>query len=520
MSIERFVLAIDLGTSGPKVGLVSTAGRVAEWSFERVPIILTAEGGVEQDPDDWWRAITTAGRQVIDRGSVEVDDIVAVGVTAQWSGTVPVAGSNHVGNALIWMDARGASEMGELNGGPVSVAGYSVPKLFRWIRRTGGAPGHSGKDPIAHILYLKHHRPEVYRAAEMFLEPKDYLNLRLTGVAAAGFDSIALHWVTDNRNPAKVTYDPALIRMSGIDPAKLPPLRPTDDVLGPLSAGAAADFGLVEGIPVVMGTPDTHSAGIGAGAVRDFQGHLYLGTSSWISCHVPFKKTDLFHGIGALPSGIPGRYFAANEQESAGACLTYLVENLGIRGDADAGSVYQGLDRVAERVPAGNSGVIFTPWLNGERSPVDDHHLRAGFFNQSLDTTADDLIRAVFEGVAFNSRWLLGYVEKFAGRPMPELRAVGGGANSAVWCQIHADVLDRRILQVKDPILAGLRGVAFLAAAKLGFLGYDEIPAKVEVAGVHEPDPERRQVYDRLYREYRKLYKANRKIYARLNRAD
>ncbi|MDH5373288.1 MAG: FGGY-family carbohydrate kinase, partial [Acidimicrobiia bacterium] len=223
---------------------------------------------------------------------------------------------------------------------------------------------------------------------------------------------------------------------------------------------------------------------------------------------------------GALPSAIPGRYFAANEQESAGACLTYLVENLGLRGDAEASSVYEGLDRVAERVPAGNSGVIFTPWLNGERSPVDDHHVRSGFFNQSLDTTADDLIRAVFEGVAFNSRWLLGYVEKFVRRPMPELRAVGGGSNSSVWCQIHADVMDRKILQVKDPILAGLRGVTFLAAVKLGYLGYDEIPERVEIAASYEPDPHRREVYDRLYREYRKIYTANRKIYARLNRVE
>jgi xylulokinase len=457
---------------------------------------------------------------VVEQASVDIEDIIAVGVTAQWSGTVPVGKSGHMGNAIIWMDARGATEMVDLNGGLVEISGYSVPKLYRWIRKTGGAPGHSGKDPIAHILFLKNHRPEIYDATTVFLEPKDYLNLRLTGVAAASYDSITLHWVTDNRDLENVAYDPGLVRLSGIDPAKLPPLRPPGDVLAPLSAEAAELLGLVEGIPVVMGTPDTHSASIGAGAVRDFQGHLYLGTSSWISCHVPFKKTDLFHGIASLPSAIAGRYFAANEQESAGACLTYLIENLGLRGGEEAGSVYRGLDRVAERVRPGNSGVIFTPWLNGERSPVDDHHVRAGFFNQSLDTTADDLIRAVFEGVAFNSRWLLGYVEKFAGRPFPELRAVGGGANSAVWCEIHADVLDRRILQVKDPILAGLRGVAFLAAAKLGLITNEEIPDKVEIAAVHEPHPERRRLYDDLYREYRKLYSANRKIHARLNQTN
>ncbi|MBT8201621.1 MAG: FGGY-family carbohydrate kinase [Acidimicrobiia bacterium] len=520
MPAEQFVLAIDLGTSGPKVGLVSTSGTVAAWSFEPSPLIRLPDGGVEQDPDDWWRAVRAATERVVDQGMVASRDIVAVGVTSQWSGTVPVAGSRHIGNALIWMDSRGSAEIARVNGGPVSIAGYAVPKLIRWIRRSGGAPGHSGKDPVAHILYLKHHQPDVHEAATVFLEPKDYLNLRLTGVAAAGYDSITLHWVTDNRDLGRVRYDPDLIRLTGLDLAKLPALRPPDDVLAPLSAEAAAELGLLAGIPVMMGTPDTHSAGIGAGAIRDFQGHLYLGTSSWISCHVPFKKTDVLHGIAALPAAIPGRYFAANEQENAGSCLTYLVDNLGMQGDPAADTAYQGLDRVAERVPAGANGVIFTPWLNGERSPVDDHYLRAGFFNQSLATTDADLIRAVFEGVAFNARWLLGYVEKFTGHPMSDLRAVGGGANSAVWCQIHADVLDRTILQVKDPILAGLRGVAFLAAAKLGSLEYDDIPGLVEIADTYQPNPEHRRLYDDLYREFRQLHKANRKIHVRLNRVE
>ena len=139
MSTERYVLAIDLGTSGPKVGLVSTSGKVAAWAFESVPIILTEDGGVEQDPEAWWQAVAGAGRQAVEQGSVDPKDIVAVGVTAQWSGTVAVANGRHLGNAIIWMDARGAAEMEGLNGGPIAVSGYSVPKAFRWIRRTGGA---------------------------------------------------------------------------------------------------------------------------------------------------------------------------------------------------------------------------------------------------------------------------------------------------------------------------------------------------------------------------------------------
>jgi len=520
MTAERFVLAIDLGTSGPKVGLVSTSGRVVDWSFEPVPLLLLPDGGAEQDPDDWWRALVAASRRIVDRKHVPLEDIVAVACTSQWSGTVPVRGSRHLGNAIIWMDSRGAPESAELIGGVLSVDGYSLSKVSRWIRLTGGAPGRSGKDPIAHILYLKHHRPELYESATTFLEPKDYLNLRLTGLTAAGYDSIALHFVTDNRDIDRVHYDEGLVRLSGIDRTKLPDLQSSADILGPLLPEVALELGLAAGTPVAMGTPDLHSTAVGSGAVRDLQGHLYLGTSSWISCHVPFKKTNVIRTIASLPSAIPGRYLVINEQESAGACLTYLADNLGLGNDVSGGNVYEGFDRVAERVGVGNSGVIFTPWLNGERSPVDKHLLRAGFFNLSLETTQPDLIRAVFEGVAFNSRWLLGYVEKFAKHRMDDLRAVGGGANSAVWCQIHADVLDRTIRQVKDPILAGLRGVAFLAAVKLGHIQIADIPDLVEVAATYRPDPDRVAVYERLYREYLNLYRANRSIYARLNRAN
>jgi len=520
VTAERFVLAIDLGTSGPKAGLVSAAGRVVDWSFEPVPLLLSPDGGAEQDPDDWWRALVAATRRIVDRKHVPLEDIVAVACTSQWSGTVPVRGSRHLGNAIIWMDSRGAPETAGLIRGFPSVDGYGLLKVNRWVRLTGGAPGRSGKDPIAHILYVKNHHPELYESATTFLEPKDYLNLRLTGVSAAGYDSIALHWVTDNRDIDRVHYDERLVRLAGIDRTKLPDLRSPADIAGPLLPEVAAELGLATGIPVAMGTPDLHSAAVGSGAAGDFQGHLYLGTSSWISCHVPFKKTDLIHAMGSLPAAVPGRYLVINEQDSAGACLTYLADNLGFRGDGDTANVYEGFDRVAERVRAGNSGVIFTPWLNGELSPVDNRHLRAGFFNQSLETTQEDLIRAVFEGVAFNSRWLLSYVEKLTKHRMDDLRAVGGGANSAVWCQIHADVLDRTIHQVKDPILAGLRGVAFLALAKLGHVQLADIPDLVEIAAVFRPNPDHQAAYDRLYPEFLNLYKANRRIYARLNRAD
>jgi xylulokinase len=149
---------------------------------------------------------------------------------------------------------------------------------------------------------------------------------------------------------------------------------------------------------------------------------------------------------------------------------------------------------------------------------VDDHFVRAGFHNVSLRTTREHLIRAVFEGVAYNARWLLGYVEKFIKRPMGAIHMVGGGANSAIWCQILADVFGRTIKQIKDPILANARGAAFLASMALGQLTLGDISERIQVANTYEPDPANRQIYDELFREFVTIYRTNRRMYARLNR--
>ena len=233
-----------------------------------------------------------------------------------------------LGNAIIWMDARGAPYVKRITSGPLRLEGFGIDKLWTWIRLTGGIPSASGKDPIAHILFLKHEKPDIYQAAYKFLEPKDYLNLRLTGRYAASYDSITLHWVTDNRQIDRIDYHDGLLRMAGLDRDTLPDLKPAVDILGPLMPESAEALGLPPGLPVVMGTPDLHSAAIGSGAVQDYEAHLYIGTSSWLTCHVPFKKTDLLHNMAAIPSAIPGRYFIANEQETAGGCLAFLRDNI------------------------------------------------------------------------------------------------------------------------------------------------------------------------------------------------
>jgi len=522
---ESYILAVDLGTSGPKVALYNARGELKGCEFEPVNLLLLANGGAEQDPHEWWDAIRKAVLRLLGKDIVDKSSITAIGVTTQWSGTVPVDESGQpLMNAIIWMDSRGAPYIKKITSGPVKLAGFGIDRLIHWIRLTGGIPGLAGKDSIAHILYIQNELPEIYQKTFKFLEPKDYINLVLTGKIAASTDSISLHWLTDTRDLSNVHYDPRLIRYSGIDPQKLPDLKLAVDILGPLKPEIASQLGMNADVQVIMGTPDMQSATLGSGAVKDFEAHAYIGTSSWVVCHVPYKKTDIFHNICTLPSAIPDRYFVTDEQETAGACLTYFRDKF-IFPEDDASSqqrpanAYQILEGMAESVPPGSEGLIFMPWLYGERTPVDDRYVRGGFFNLSLRHTRAHLARAVYEGVALNTRWLLGIVEKFVKRRLDPINLAGGGASSNLWCQVCADVLARTIRQVKDPFQANSRGVAYLASVAMGYLKFEDIPDQVPILNTYHPRAEHRALYDRYFQELLGLYQRNAKAFIRLNKA-
>jgi xylulokinase len=510
---EQYVLAVDLGTGGPKVAVVSTTGRIVAHASESVPLYLLDGGGAEQDPDEWWSAISAASRRAVVDAAVPPGDLIGVGCTSQWSGTVAVGlDGAPLMRAIIWMDSRGNRAIRKVAGGSVNVLGYDPRKILRWVQVTGGAPGLSGKDPISHILFIREAFPAVYASTATFLEPVDYLNLKLTGRTCASFDSIAAHWVTDNRNIDRVAYDTRLLEMTGLDRAKLPDLVAPGSIVGTLTTAAASDLGVPAGIPVAAGSGDVHSAVFGSGAVADFDAHLYIGTSSWISAHVPFKKTAPTSNVASIPAALAGRYLIVDEHETAGACLTFLRDNLGLAADFEA------MNAMVDRVEPGSGRVLFTPWLNGERSPVDDHTIRGGFHNLSLATTRAQMVRAVFEGVAFNSRWLLEAVEKFADRRFDSLAFIGGGANSDQWAQIHADVLGREIRQVSQPVLANVRGAGFITLVALGRVSVDQIPDMVEVRRTFVPDRTTTPEYDILFREFVSLYKQTKGIFKRLNR--
>ncbi len=237
---ETFVLAVDLGTGGPKVAVLSASGRIVAHAFRPVGLELTEDGGAEQSPGEWWEAVVASARQALAESGVAPERVVGLGCTSQWSGTVPVDDEGDaIGPAIIWMDSRGAKAVRETVRGALNVQGYAASKLARWVRRTGGIPSLSGKDPVGHIHFLRSERPDVYRAAAVFLEPVDFLNLRLTGLARASHDSITVHWVTDNRDIRAVAYDDQLVELAGLERSTLPELVPTGGIVGGLTPEAA-----------------------------------------------------------------------------------------------------------------------------------------------------------------------------------------------------------------------------------------------------------------------------------------
>ncbi len=506
------ILAIDLGTGGPKVALVDPRGRVVAHEVETTGIILEPGGGAEQDPEGWWDAITRAVRRLVAAAPEEAAALAGVSVTAQWTGTVPVdADGNAIGNAIIWMDSRGAPQIRKAVSGRVNVMGYDPRRLARWVQLTGAAPSLSGKDSIAHILWLKEERPEVYDAAERFLEPGDYLNLRLTGRAVMSHDSAVMHWVTDNRDRDDIHYHPQLLDWTGVDKAKLPPLVPSASIVGELLPAVAEQWGVAAGVPVTTAMGDLHASVVGSGAIEDYEPHLYLGTSSWLSFHLPGKRTDIRNNMAAFPAALPGKYFLANEHETAGACLLHARDQLHLVDTLEE------LNDVAETAPVGSNGLIYLPWLNGERTPVDDHTIRGGWTNLSLGHDRADMLRSILEGVAYNSRWLMETVESFTKSPLGPITVIGGGARSDLWCQVHADVLQRPIRRGHDYQHAGTRGAALVAWVALGRLTIDDLDGLVPVADEFTPDPSTVEVYQPLYDAFLAMYKATKGIHAKLN---
>ena len=519
----RLVLAVDLGTSGCKCALVALDGRVHAWAFRPVPLHVQG-ASAEQDPHDWWAAFIGSASELLADAKLR-QRVVAVCCSTQTEVTVCVdCDGQPIGRAMSWLDARGAGAMARrARGRLLNIEGYGPLKLWRWLRLTGGAPSGTGRDCAGHIAWIRDEAPERYERTHKFLNALDYLNLRLTGRFCATQDSILTAWLTDNRDLQRVRYDAGLIRRLGIAADKLPEIVKSSDILGPLRPEVATALGLDPKTVVVAGAVDNSAVAVGA-AVGDFETHLYLGTSSWLGAHVPRMKTDVRHKIAAVPCAVDGRYLAMALQSTAGANLSFLRDRIlyhpdELASDEEHPAVYEMLNKIAARVPPGARGLIYTPWLSGERTPVDDPCLRAGLINLSLEHSREDIFRAFLEGVALNTRWMLEPFARLLGRNAGTITAVGGGAQSDVWCQIIADVTGQPIRQLASPIQANAIGAAFIAAVGLGALRFDELDSMRQVRRLYEPAHALRRLYGDKFETFKEVRSRLAPLYRRLNPA-
>lgn len=303
-----------------------------------------------------------------------------------------------------------------------------------------------------------------------------------------------------------------LCRMTGVEMGHLPELCGSTDQVGRLLPQAAAELGLAEGTPVFAGGTDVSLCQVGGGCMEPGDVNVYSGTSGWVETTVDRLHTDIGNLIGTLPGADPAAYNYVAEVDTSGKCMEWVKDRIDLPDMS-----YGELDAYIRDVPAGSGGVIFSPWMNGNRCPFEDANARGMFFNLDLNVRGRDLVKAVIEGVCMHMRWLLEASETTF-KTRPAVRFTGGSAISPVICQILADVLNRPVEAVENPRLVGAAGAAALMAVGFGLLpDIKDIKSMIRVHAVYQPNPQSVQVYDRMFPVFKGLYKNNKQAYAALN---
>ncbi len=503
--MTQYILAHDVGTGGNKAVLVDTAGQIVASAFRAYDIHYPRPDWAEQQPQDWWRAIVETTHEVLERSGIDARDVLAVTHTTQMLGIVPMGRDGQpLRPAIIWLDGRAPEQARRI------MRKFLGPQVFALV----AGVAITGKDGLAKLLWLKENEPDVYNEMACFLDVNGYLTHRACGemvfewscASAFGFDLKKKDWMH------------GIFSYIGLERAKFPSLVRSVDTVGKLTAQTAAECGLLEGTPVMGGCGDAQGAAVGSGALVEGDGHIYLGTSGWVGV-VTHKSPTGRHGVVCLQSADPGKAFLYSEMETAGACLKWIADQFyrHERHDPAVANVYALMDEDVERIAPGSDYMVCTPWMYGERSPVADTWVRSTFFNLSADHRREHLLRAVYEGVAYNLRWMVEIVEKF-GFPLPTLRVIGGGARGGPWMQIIADVTGRQVQTVAQPQEAGAVGVALTAAVGLGiYPDFESLKSIIRVEREFAPQVENAAVYDTLYHAYRRLYVSLHRLYRDVN---
>ncbi len=517
---RKYILTHDLGTSGNKAVLFDLNLNVISQIKIDYPLYYPKSGWAEQNADDYWEAVKKATNILITKSNINQNEIIALAFDCQMNCTIPIDNNgNPLMNSISWLDTRAAPLTRMFSKGIIKISGYGLKNILMFLKITGGAPGFNGKDPISHLLWIKENRPEIYEKTYKFLSVKDFIIYKCTKNAVTSRDLGNTAWMMDN-NPGKFVWSDKILNKFKIDKEKLPEIKKSIDIAGELSSEASKELNLRSEIPIFVSSGDLSSAALGSGGILENKFIICLGTADWVATHTSKRLKDIAHYTGCICSS-QEKYLCISKQETGASCLDWIVQQMFItemeRYKESPNELYLHLDSLIKRVEAGSKNLIFTPWMFGERSPINNPNVRGGFYNLSLEHTRDDILRSVYEGVAYNIKWSLFYLEKLVGKS-DEINCIGGGAKSDAWCQILADILERKIVQVELPDLAAAKGSAIISMVGLGILkDFSEAIPLIKINKVFIPNIDNKKIYDKLFNEYKNIYKRNKNMFKKLN---
>ena len=527
-----YAIIYDFGTSSVKTCLFNIDSEITlvTSSTAAYGIYTSKNGGAEQDTEEWWEAICSTTKALFSKSDVTPDKIEGMAFCSQMQGTVLV---DEKGNALRppmnYLDQKGVNEYKECMGsGIIKVSGCSLYKLVRNLI-VNYAGSVSAKDPVWKYKWVENNEPDIFRKTYKWLDVGDYLVARCTGRIIRTADTAFATFLYDTRK-GKEGWNKGLLKMYGVHPEHMPDIIECTDPVGGLTEKAANDLGLVRGIPVFGGGGDTTFVNIGAGCTRPGDTHIYVGTSGWVSTFMDHQTVDIDAMITGVLSAIHGYFNYYAELETAGKCFEWVMEHLALDEigvylkktkitDVESKylSLYDYLSEEVSKVPPGANGVIFTPWLHGNRCPFEDSGAGGMFFNIRIENGKKDMIRAVLEGICYHLRWLLECSAKKV-KTSDKIRFVGGGALSSITCQMLADITGRTIETVDNSQQVGAVGTALVVAA--GIRGTDVLELSrqlVKANHTYTPDPLNREVYERNYKVFKRLYKSNASNFREIN---
>jgi xylulokinase len=493
------LLGIDVGTGGTRAVVVNERGSViGSATAEHAPFASTQTGWAEQDPRDWWRATAEAVRAVLLKNELNAEEIGCVGLTGQMHGAVLLdEGDEPVRPAIIWCDLRtaaqcralterlGAEQLIELVMNP-ALEGFTLPKLL-WVRET---------------------EPELWSRVRTVLLPKDYVRLRLTGEHATDVADASGTLLFDVRQRR---WSREMLDRVELDDSFLPRVYESPEITGVVSADGAAATGLRAGTPVVAGAGDQAAGAVGMGIVKAGTVSATIGTSGVVFAATASPALDRLGRVHTFCHAVPGRWHVMGVTQAAGLSLRWFRDRFGAGAD-DGRDAYERLIGEAAMAPAGADGMLWAPYLMGERTPHLDPNARAALVGLTASHTRAHVIRAILEGVAFSLRDTLTIFGEM-NVPVETIRLGGGGARSTLWRQIQADVYGQSV-EIVEAEEGAAYGAALLAGVGGGvWASVDEAcAAAVRVRATIEPESTSAKLMDERYRNYQLVYPALRRL--------